>query len=106
MEEICGKNVGGSSPNISFSVSSARKPPSGVTKTKMGRYGLKDLQVEENDDDGFHNTVCTMANYRSLPPFHDPTLNPKFPEIEDTSLLLMLHFVNQRTFWRNIVLAS
>jgi len=47
-----------------------------------------------------------MDNYRSLPPFHDPTLNPKFPEIEDTSLLLILYFVNQRTLWRNIVLAS
>jgi hypothetical protein len=73
---------------------------------KMGRYGLKDLKVDENDDDGFHNTICIIANYTSLPPFHDPTLNPKFPEIEDTSLLLMLHFINQRTFWRNIVLAS
>lgn len=43
MEEICGKNVGGLSPNISFPASSVRKPRSGVTETKMGRYALKDL---------------------------------------------------------------
>jgi len=50
MEEIhvCGKNVGGSSLNISFPVPSAWKPRSGVTKTKMGRYALEDLQVDEN----------------------------------------------------------
>jgi len=98
MEEICGKNVGGLSLNISFPVPSAQKPRSGVTKTKMGRYALEDLQVDEKDDDGFHNTVCTMDNNRSVPPFHDPTLNPKFSEIEDTILLFMSHFVNQKTF--------
>jgi hypothetical protein len=109
MEDIhvCGNNVGGSSLNISFPVPFARKPRSGVTKTKMGIYALEDLQVDENDDDGFHNTVCTMDNYRSVPPFHDPTSNPKLPEIEDTkSLVYVTLCKSQRTFWRNIVLAS
>ena len=91
MEEICGENVGGSPPSVSFPVSSVCKPWSGVTKTKMGRYASKDLKADYNDDNGFQSTICTMGNYRSLPPFPDPTLNPKFPEIEDTSLLLILH---------------
>lgn len=80
MEEIFGENVGGLSPSISCPVSTACTPWSGVTKRKMGRYASKDLKVDD-DDDGFHSTIYTMSNYRSLPPFHVPTLRPKFPEI-------------------------